>query len=316
MGGFIYVLMNRIATGPPAIAMPLPLYITDLDGTLLTVQANLSHHTRKTLQHLLSQGLPFTIATSRSVTSVRNIFSGIDLPLPIIEVNGAFVTDLKTGQHEAIQPIAPQLLPDLIRLIEQHCCSPILSSYDGQRDRLYSNGIHNPGIGWYADDCKTHNDPRWRQILSLDSALGERIVRLTIIERPAKIQALTAALAQQQSIVQQERPISFHSFPNPYHPGWHWLTVESNQATKAHAIQALRSNHGLADRELIVFGDHNNDLGMFATADRAIAVANATPELKQQATQTIGHHSTDSVINYIAEDWRVCQFPHPRSETA
>jgi len=308
MGGFIYVLMNRIATGPPAIAMPLPLYITDLDGTLLTAQATLSHHTRKTLQHLLSQGLPFTIATSRSVTSVRNIFSGIDLPLPIIEVNGAFVTDLKTGQHEAIQPIAPQLLPDLIRLVEQNGCSPILSSYDGQRDRLYSNGIHNPGIGWYADDCKTHNDPRWKQIPHLSQALTEQIVRLTIIDREPKIQTLATAIRQTYG-----PSLTANPFPNPYQPGWTWLTLQSSQSTKAQAIQALKKTHGLEDRELIVFGDHNNDLEMFEIADRAVAVANATPELKQRATQTIDHHTTDSVINYIAKDWatRTQQPSHP-----
>lgn len=289
--------------------MPLPLYITDLDGTLLTTEATLSTHTRQTLQHLLGQGLPFTIATSRSVTSVRNIFSGLNLPLPIIEVNGAFVTDLKTGHHELIQAIDPALLPNLLNLIAAHHCHPLISSHDGQHDRLYSDGIHNPGIQWYADDCKTQNDPRWQQILDLTPALSEQIVRLTIIDLDPKIQTLATAITQTYG-----PNLTANPFPNPYQPGWTWLTLQSSQSTKAQAIQALQKTHGLEDRELIVFGDHNNDLEMFEIADKAVAVANATLELKQRATQTIGHHTTDGVIDYIAEDWqkRMQQPPLPR----
>ncbi|RCJ28925.1 hypothetical protein A6770_00565 [Nostoc minutum NIES-26] len=39
--------------------------------------------------------------------------------------------------------------------------------------------------------------------------------------------------------------------------------------------------------KLIVFGDRNNDIEMFRIADCAIAVANATVELKRYATHVI-----------------------------
>ncbi|NJR71162.1 MAG: HAD hydrolase family protein [Synechococcales cyanobacterium CRU_2_2] len=73
--------------------------------------------------------------------------------------------------------------------------------------------------------------------------------------------------------------------------------------TKAAAIAQLRQNHNLTDYELVVFGDENNDREMFESADRAIAVANATDSIKQIATAIIGHHVEDSVAQYLAQDW-------------
>ena len=60
---------------------------------------------------------------------------------------------------------------------------------------------------------------------------------------------------------------------------------------------------GLDDSELVVFGDSSNDTKMFQAADRAIAVANATDELKGYATQIIGSNNEDSVVKFIRRDW-------------
>ena len=49
------------------------LYITDLDGTLLRSDATLSAFSRSVLTDLLSRGVLFTVASARSVTSIRSI---------------------------------------------------------------------------------------------------------------------------------------------------------------------------------------------------------------------------------------------------
>lgn len=42
---------------------------------------------------------------------------------------------------------------------------------------------------------------------------------------------------------------------------------------------------------------------MFQLADVAVATANATAELRQHATEIIGHHSEDSVVKYLEARW-------------
>jgi 5-amino-6-(5-phospho-D-ribitylamino)uracil phosphatase len=48
-----------------------------------------------------------------------------------------------------------------------------------------------------------------------------------------------------------------------------------------------------------VFGDDVNDLGMFRIATRALATANARPELKRIAHEVIGTNGEDSVVRWI-----------------
>ena len=81
------------------------------------------------------------------------------------------------------------------------------------------------------------------------------------------------------------------------------LTLQDRLATKANGIRELQALQHLHDHELTVFGDHNNDISMFQLADTAVATANATPELRQHATEIIGHHSEDSVVKYLEARW-------------
>ena len=59
----------------------------------------------------------------------------------------------------------------------------------------------------------------------------------------------------------------------------------------------------MVKNELVVFGDHTNDIKMFQIADRRIAVKNAIIELKQQATHIIESNQSDGVGKYIENDW-------------
>lgn len=279
------------------VSMPT-LYVSDLDGTLLTPSATLSDYTRETLQRLLMSGLPFTVATSRSVSSVGPIFQGVDLPLPVIELNGAYITDLSTGQHLVVNSLASELAADILGLVQGANIKPLISTYDGHHDSVYFSKDVNPGIQWYVDDAKQNEDGRWHCCPDLTSILGERVMRFTLIDTQEQL----AALAQQLAERFPER-LDIHLFENPYQPDWYWLTLQDQGATKANGIRALQALHQLQDHDLTVFGDHNNDISMFQLADVGVATANATLELRQHATEIIGHHSKDSVVKYLEARW-------------
>jgi hypothetical protein len=92
--------------------------------------------------------------------------------------------------------------------------------------------------------------------------------------------------------------------PHLYSEGWDWLTIHDHRATKDHGIQALRDHCSLNAAELVVFGDGANDVKMFVAADRGIAVANATSELKEVSHAIIGANVDDSVALYLQEAWQ------------
>ena len=110
-------------------------YVSDLDGTLLDSTATLSAYTRETLCRLLAAGLPFTVATSRSVSSVRSIFQGVSLPLPVIELNGAYVSDLATGQHLVANAMATGLATDILSVVQRANIHPMKTRLNAQENR-------------------------------------------------------------------------------------------------------------------------------------------------------------------------------------
>ena len=274
------------------------LYVSDLDGTLLTATATLSDYTKNALTRLLAAGLPFTVATSRSVSSVGPIFKGVSLPLPVIELNGAYITDVATGRHLFVNDIATELAAAVLKLVEAHGIKPLVSCYNGQTDQVYFTTDVNPGIQWYIDDAERNEDGRWHCRSELSSILSEQVMRLTLIDSQPRLLALAQALA-----TAFPEKLDMHLFENPYQPDWYWLTLQDQAATKANGIRELQSLQGLQSHSLTVFGDHNNDISMFQLADVAVATANATPELRHHATEIIGHHGDDSVVKYLESHW-------------
>ena len=61
----------------------MTLYISDLDGTLLTNDAKVSSLSKKLLNEALDDKINFTIATARTPATVINILDGINFSLPI-----------------------------------------------------------------------------------------------------------------------------------------------------------------------------------------------------------------------------------------
>jgi 5-amino-6-(5-phospho-D-ribitylamino)uracil phosphatase len=273
------------------------LYISDLDGTLLRSDATLSAFSKSTLDDLLNRGILFTVASARSVTSIRPILDGLHLPLPIIEFNGAFITDLDTGNHAIINDIDRNLAEEIFDVIRSTGSLPFVSTYDGTADRVYYEKILNGGMQQHLDNRRASRDPRLRKIDRLADAFAHRVVCFTIIDR-------SEAVVKVRKAIEEAYPdqAEMHFYEDTYAPGWSWLTVNDLKATKGRAIQTLIHSAGLDHSEIVAFGDHTNDIEMFRVAHRSYAVSNAKDELKTRATGTIGTNEEDSVPRFILAD--------------
>ncbi len=276
-----------------------PLYISDLDGTLLANNGKLSDVSLRTLEFLLKEGLLFTVASARSIVSIRQVLRGLSLALPVIEFNGAFISDYQTGDHQLINCIQPEIVKDLLKTILDHRHLPFVSAFDGENDRLYYSEIKNDGMEFYLNDRRKNNDHRLLQVRNFEAIKSQDVVCLTVIGKEETLQPLEKTIQKSHG-----SGVETHFVEDIYCRGWHWLTIHDHRATKDQAIRTLQERMGLQDRELVVFGDHMNDIKMFKIADRSIAVSNAEPELKKHAHQIIGSNQDDSVVGFIEEDWK------------
>jgi Cof subfamily protein (haloacid dehalogenase superfamily) len=273
------------------------VYVSDLDGTLLRDDASLSDYSRAALSRLLRDGIDFTVASARSVVAMRKILKGLTLRLPVIEFNGAMISDLASGHHHVVNDMDRSVVESVCKIAAEFGCVPFVSTFNGCEDRLYYSQIANSGMRWYRDDRAEQADERLTEIDDLRCALRDSVVCLTIVGRAGVLEPLDAAIGKEHA-----GSIQTHRFENRYSEGWWWLTVHEGRATKERAIRVLLEDCGLSDSKVTVFGDSINDLGMFRMADRAIAVGNASEELKAHATSVIGPNSEDSVVGFLEAD--------------
>lgn len=278
--------------------MSSSLYISDLDGTLLDNKGNLSPYARKELNRMLESGLHFTIASARSIVSIRRILAGVKISLPVIEFNGAFISDFSTGEHLQINSISSEVSEEILLDLAAFGQLPLISCFDGEQDRLFYLQKRNPGEEWYIGHLKEKKDPRVSRADSLEQALDGEVVCFTVIDREEKLMDLTRTLEKKYS-----EKVEVHLIENLYSPGWYWLTVHDRRASKDQGILALTRLTGHSPEDLIVFGDNLNDLKMFALASRAVAVGNAQPQLKEKATHITGTNEEDGVVKFILDDF-------------
>ena len=86
------------------------LYVSDLDFTLLHSQKHLSQFAKDTINTFGENNIKFTIATAQGMGTLQHLLWGINLPLPIIEFNGAVITDFKTKKPEYINSMSQELV--------------------------------------------------------------------------------------------------------------------------------------------------------------------------------------------------------------
>jgi hydroxymethylpyrimidine pyrophosphatase-like HAD family hydrolase len=262
---------------------------------LLDAEARLTARSRVELGRLLESGMQFTVASARSIHTIASILDGLALRLPVIEFNGAFITDLRTRASIVCHALEVEVAEAVMRWGLASGVPPFVSTYAQAEQRLYPPvALLNAGIAWYHESRLQARDPRLRAGVDPFRTLDEPIVCLTLIAKDAQLAPIEAQI--HAAFPQRANTLRYE---NRYSPGWHWLTVQSALATKDRALGEVAAMCGVALGQVTVFGDEVNDIPMFEAAGTGIAVENAIDALKRIATEVIGPHDRDSVVEYL-----------------
>jgi len=271
------------------------LFVSDLDGTLLDGSGQLSARTRAELVELLASGMRFTVATARSVHTMAPILGDLAISLPVIEYNGAFISDLRTRRSLVCHALEPEIAEVVMRWGLAAGIYPFVSTFTDDEQRVYPPPIvSNAGVAWWLEDRARLGDARLRPPMNCFATLDQAITCVSLIGRAATLAPIAAQ-------IEDSFPGRTHAsyYENRYSPGWHWLTVQSRYATKDRALREVAELCGIGLDAVTVFGDDINDVTMFRCAGRAVAVENAIDDLKRIAHEVIGPHHDDSVVQYL-----------------
>jgi Cof subfamily protein (haloacid dehalogenase superfamily) len=272
--------IDRLDCSPDSI-----LFVSDLDGTLLNSDARLSDFTRETINRLIEQGLKFSLATARSISSAKPIIEGLRLTLPAVMMNGVFLTDIATGRAESVCRITPALAQRAIDAFYAENRPPNVFYFDGEHlDVLYTGFF-----GEYDAEFAEARRKKYHRFEQVDRLPTDNAVYLNAVDRYETVAAVKERLDKIDGL-------SGVMYRDSYSPYW-FLECFAADATKEKGVARLASLCGAA--AVVAFGDNDNDVGMMNAADVAVAVGNASAAAKNAADHIISSNNTDSVAEFL-----------------
>lgn len=265
------------------------LYLSDLDGTLLRSDQRTSEYTNATVNRLVDAGVHFSYATARSIDTAVRVTKGIEVDIPVIVHNGAFIVDSVTRRVLYSARFAPQDETLIWTTFVAHGLYPLTYAVIDGRNRFSYLREKCSKQQWEFVLSRTCNaeDYRAREIFSPSEALDGDVYYFACIGDEARLAPVYAFLKDKFRCI----------FSRDIYTDAPWLEVLPKHASKASAAKILKKKLG-CDR-IVCFGDEINDIPMFEIADEKYAVLNAAPELKALATGVIGANDEDAVAHWL-----------------
>lgn len=265
------------------------LYVSDLDGTLLSSRGVLRDDDADRLRRLvLDRGLLFTYATARSHLMAARVV-GPGWGTPAVVYNGAFTVHPEDGSIVRQHFLDADTVRTVLDAAHALSLMPLVFDYRSQDRVQWVAGQETDGVRRFVDDRAGDRrlDPRpgW------DEVRTESVFYVAVIGAAPTVTGLAGRLSR------LGLPATLNVQRDTYHPQDTWLDVTPAGVTKASEVRSLADS--LCATRLVCFGDNSNDLPLFDVADEAYAVANAAPHVRSAATGVIGDNDSGSVVDWL-----------------
>ena len=266
------------------------LYVTDLDGTLLNSNDQISQYSMEIINGLVAKGMQFTYATARSLVSASVVAKGLSTTIPVIAYNGALIVNPATGEVISSLSFTGEEAARIREVLQEHGANPLVyADVDGVERVSYVTGRENEGIRRYLEVRK--GDRRFRPLEDETLLYQGNIFYFTCIADREELLPLYEIFKRDgryRCTLQQEL----------YRPEF-FLEIMPEKASKAEAIKRLKEIWHCG--KVVSFGDAVNDIPMFEISDECYAVANGVAELKACATGVIASNDEDGVARWLAD---------------
>lgn len=270
------------------------LYVTDLDGTLLTSRERVSDYSREKLNVLTDRGMILSFATARSALSAKNALGGLKIRAPVVLYNGGLIYNYETGVTLRAVLFTEEEKRYVFSVLKQFDIRPfIFGARDRGRERIaYLVGKETLGINRYL--YRRRGDERIDPVEGEGELLEGYIFYFKCICPREQLGMAWDILKYDERFI-----CIFHQevYQNDF-----WMEISPREATKANGVKFLKDRLGC--ERAVCFGDTSNDSDMFDVCDEKYAVMNADSWLKEKATGVIGYCEEDGVAKWLEANYR------------
>ncbi len=238
-----------IAVGIAVNAFQLPrrkrrdvLFVSGLDGLLLTEQGTLTPYSRVSLNRMLDDGMQFTLSTMRTPASVREATRDLRLRLPVIVMDGAALYDMEKKRY-----LHACVLPRELALR----CEAVFREFHHETERaifekLRTSPYRNYVSRSYYKDCP--------------------IVYLMGIDLTERMQALYDALGEAGLLEQ----VKVRFYPAAEYPGYSYLKIYERSASREAMLERLKQDLGMERSVVLTTQEGCGDVVIRGGANQAV----------------------------------------------
>ena len=255
----------------------IKLVVTDMDGTLLNSNHEVSPLFFELFEQLKEHHVLFAAASGRPYYSIIEKLSAIKNDIIVVAENGGIV--IEKDDLLLSTPINKTHLHDIELLIDSNShIHPVFCTKNKGYFKSNSDGNIKLLSEYY---------PLFEVIESIDD-IKDDIMKV----------ALYHAEDSEKYIYPH-----FKHLENAYKvkiSGKHWLDLSDELANKGYAIELLQRKFNISPDETLVFGDYNNDIEMLKKSTYSFAMENAHENVKEIANYKTKSNN-DFGVEYILE---------------
>lgn len=266
------------------------LFVSDLDGTLLSPERKVSDESVRLLNESIAEGAMFSVATARTPATVGPLLKDVDCTLPLIVMTGAAIWDRKTNKYEHASFHREDVAHKLVDLYRKQSLSTFIYILgDDNVIHIYHIGDMSPLEKKFMEERlhtpykKFHIPEDGNSELPTDLS---RVLLFYSMRPTEEVRRVYDEIKESDQL----RAVFYHDM---YGDEIALMEVFSPEASKANAVKILAEMVG-ADK-IVAYGDNVNDLPILEVADDAVAVENAVDEVKRISSRIIGSNTEDSV---------------------
>lgn len=268
------------------------LYISDLDGTLLNRNRELSEKTIQGLNRLIANGMNFSVATARTIVTTLPILKEVTVTMPIVLMNGVLVYDMETRKYVNKEFLNQTALERVWTVLQETGQTGLMYALSEEEQLLtFYERLDSEQLKYFINERMERYQKTFTQINHFTDAQA-KVICFCFLNSREKIELL------QQKLL-DTKGLRLEIYQDIYSEDFWYLEVFSDQASKYTAVQFIKQHYGF-DR-VIGFGDNTNDLPLFDACEECYAVANAIPEIRKKATALIGSNEENGVVNFLLE---------------
>lgn len=225
------------------------LFMTDLDGTLLNNNKEVSRTSADILNSLIERGLKFSVSTARTPATLYEILKELKLNYPLCCMNGAAFFDMKEEKYIKYYTIEEGLVYRLIEICHRAKISPFIHCIkDNNRSRVspFINGARDNRLYVCYENTESEaaeNFRREREGLRLKTYIHApyspkfgQAIYLTLLGEEAKTREVLAEIENEGL----SAALGLNFYEDIYNKGFYYLEICDKMASKKTGLKFLK----------------------------------------------------------------------------